>query len=102
MPWSRERGGGSPCGSANTSPNDASSSSRRDGEAVVVQTELLPAARHRIVAPYCWKDMVRAVKSQVTGPSVPSHCAPRTTSNPAKGMMKRSAVNDEPWMTKGA
>lgn len=40
---------------------------------------------------------MRRLKSHVTGPSVPSHWAPRTTSYPASGMTKRSVLNTSPW-----
>ena len=55
----------------------------------------------QIVRP-CWvKDMVRRWKSHVTGPSVPSHCAPRTTSYPASGMTNRSVRKTSPWTENG-
>ena len=67
--------------------------------AVVVQTVAATGSdttRQRTRRPCCSKDMVRWTKSQVTGPNVPSHWAPRTTSKPANGMTKRSVMKGAP------
>jgi len=81
MAWSRDRAGDMSEGSVKTTANSSRMALRKSVATqdctVVPAVDAVPLQRNW--RPPLQNDMVRAPKSHSTGPSVASHCVPRTT-----------------------